>query len=229
MEFIEEKIFCLRKGIEVPTKGVLEKKLPEKIEKNWLKVYGFYRSGNNFLMSLLKYNFYLNDDTTSKVDDDELKLCTWPDGSKRHYTPWGKLFGSHECVDLKYEWEKVFGSRDPNLDSTPEFTADSVDFNNAIYIKRNVKETVESFIVFQQSLGRPLPNYDDVEDLVRKHHSIWEGMCYSVTYEDLVDNPIRELKKIRDHFKLKRTGEWWLPDKKVGWNPREHIPIRTIK
>jgi hypothetical protein len=70
-----------------------------------------------------------------------------------------------------------------------------------------------------------MPNYDDVEDIVRKHHSIWQGRCYTIVYDELVNDPIRELEKIQYYFKLKHTGEWWLPDKKVGWNPREHIPI----
>lgn len=203
----------------MPTKGVMERpNLKYFLEKKRLKVYGFYRSGNNYLMSLLKYNFYPNDDTVSDVDNDELKLCTWPDGSKKRFTPWGKLFGSHECVNMKESWEKVFGH---HKDSTPEFTMDSVDLSNAIYIKRDVKETVESFISFWHSLGRPLPNYYDVEDVVQKHHSIWQGRCYTIVYEELVDDPIKELEKIQYHFKLKHTGEWWLPDKKIGWNPRK--------
>jgi hypothetical protein len=181
--------------LNLRTKGVMEKKTPEKkVEKKYLKVYGFYRSGNNYLMSLLKFNFYPNDDTASGVDDDELKLCTWPDGSKKRFTPWGKLFGSHECIDMKDAWEKVFGHHN---DSAPAFTMSSVDLNNAIYIKRDVKDTVESFMSFWKSLGRQLPNPNDVEDVVQKHHSIWQGVCYTVVYEELVDDPIRELEKIQ--------------------------------
>lgn len=162
-----------------------------------LKVYGHMRSGNNLLMCCLKYNFYPDEDLSSRVDTNPKKVCTWPDGHTERKTPWGKLFGGHMS--------------DPR----------TVDLHDAVYIYRNVEDTIDSYIAFVVSLGRGAPERGNVREQINRHHTNWIDNAYTVKYEDLLTDHVSVLKGIADHFGLSYPSEWYFPERKIGWNPRK--------
>ena len=170
------------------------------MSKDRVKVYGFKRAGNNYLMYLIAQNFYPNDNLQTipkrpcgmwyQLDEDTITNAN----------PYGKLFGSHKPV-------LPVGGRERRL---------------MIYISRDLNTNLESYLAFMVGIGYGRPNPEKVTELIINHWRVFED-CFQVKYEDLVASPIEQLERIQNHFELSHEGDWLIPSRKIGWNPRREV------
>ena len=161
----------------------------------YVRVYGHERSGNNLLMMLIGKNFYPGLDLATRPRRMDGMTYTLESGDRVKFNPYGRLFGSH----------KMFRP---------------VDLKNSIYIRRDVTDTLRSYQAFLRSRGYPPPKAERVRKNIIDHHTFFEGMLYTVDYEDLVSAPVEVLRGIQLRFHLVREPPWKLVETKIGWNPR---------
>jgi hypothetical protein len=175
-----------------------------------IKVYGYYRSGNNFLIQSLIKNF--------KFENIEVKIK-----SKREYERFKKTFHFDSLLlnNLKPTkitsdtWIHPYGNligghHKANFDST------------GIYIIRNPRDVM-------LSLWRLKDNQEKFENWCSlKQLGLWkdhinhhlEKNIFYIKYEDLRDNFQPTMRKISTHFDLLPISNPYLTlDNLVGWSP----------
>ena len=91
-----------------------------------------------------------------------------------------------------------------------------------VYISRDICTNLESYLDFMDGIGYGRPDPEKVTELIVKHWRVFED-CFQVKYEELVEDPVKELERIGKHFQLDHDGEWLIPSRKIGWNPRREV------
>lgn len=178
-----------------------------------IKVYGFHRSGNNFLIQTIIKNFIFNEDIKRVIKnkqefirfkktfylDEEVKGDYVPHLIKNNngvwVHPYGKLFGGHHKSPFDTE---------------------------GIYIIRNPRDVMLSLWKLK-SPGIPFNKWCDTSRLKgwKNHISHYKKEnFFIIKYEDLRDKPMETLKKIHHHYNLTPKYEEYVTlDKLVGWSP----------
>lgn len=192
---------------------------------NLIKVFSWPRSGTNLLMSLLKERYYPKLDLSAGTGN-EVDFFDY-EGKKTALSPWLLLLGGH--------WYDPQAAIENNhLD----------DINKSIYIYRDFKNILASLWLlrkFQLNRGLDIEDYPTFGEFIRGKMPIknkknkvpdisriemwkwsikkWANFgCYTVKYEDLVDNPNLELSKIDYHFKMNPLS-YKTTSNPVGYNP----------
>ncbi|MHA2039415.1 MAG: sulfotransferase domain-containing protein [Promethearchaeota archaeon] len=184
---------------------------------NLVRVYGFHRSGNNFLIQTLIKNFVFEEDiktvikSRSELDrfkktfflDEEVKGDYVPHLIKNETDSWvhpyGKLFGGHN--KSKYD-------------------------QRGIYIIRNPRDVMLSFwklkgqkLLFEEWCTNELLNSWRDHILHFKRNDF-----FIIKYEDLRDRNDVVLKKISTYFGLEpKNNSFKKLEKLVGWAPPKGI------
>ena len=177
-----------------------------------IKVYGYYRSGNNFLIQSLIKNF--------KFENIEVKIK-----SKREYERFKKTFHFDSLLLNNLKPTKIIsdtwihpygnligGHHKANFDST------------GIYIIRNPRDVMLSLWKlrgFSKDFEIWCDNYQLEKWKDHITHHLDKGFFY-LKYEDLRDNFSIKMEEIYKHFNLTSINDSYSKlDKLVGWGPKK--------
>ncbi|WP_204346113.1 sulfotransferase domain-containing protein [Psychroserpens algicola] len=173
-----------------------------KASDNLVKVYSHPRSGTHFMEAFLAQNFYPN----QNLDMTPITWGHWSNRKVKHEgNPYGKLFGNHYFADRnENSLPKIYMMRDGrsvaySVWKTPNFVhpdLESLSFSEFLRTKIDWYGTPSK---------RVEPNQTILEHWYA-HVESWKALekandnVLLINYEDLIDSPYTQYKKIHDAF-----------------------------
>lgn len=181
-----------------------------------IKVYGFPRSGNHYLMELIGRNFYADQDLTSPAG----KVGHWSDRQTVGPVEFGQLAGHHGPPDWGYEQGRsIYLYRDGRAVLASLFN--SPHFKHA-YWPMTFSEYIRAPLDWKWSVGHHAqPTQTPVEHW-KEHLDAWykpEHLLLFVRYENLVRFTPYTLGMIQYRYRLEHRAKWDIPQKLVGHFP----------
>ena len=214
---------------------------------NHLRVYGHPRSGNHFLAAMLHRHFY-DDSEDFALHVDPHATGHWSRRSDRsrapgadfvyegHDTPgvvgttlvpYGKLLGHHKLPPRFHHGGPIYIFRDGRDVALSVY--DWTRFRPAALEELAFEKYIQRPIDWEGSPGHRARPRETLFAHWKRHVSTWLAAdVFPVRYESLVQDPMRELVRIGEHFGLKvlpgveRMGP-------VGWNASSATPEQVEK
>jgi len=178
-----------------------------------VKVYGFPRSGNHLVMTLLAQNFYgRNLDTPGGM------VGHWADRVPVPPVKYGQLSGHHGPPDWGVEHPAIYVYRDGRAVAASLWR--SPHFKHPRWKRGAFTDFLHASLDWAYTPGqRAWPGQNVIEHWV-SHLQSWVGQdALWVQYEALCANPQHFLEMFQYRFDLPRPDKWTIPHNLVGHFP----------
>lgn len=181
---------------------------------NLVSVYGFPRSGNHLVMSLLADNFYPGVDLTSGGGG----VGHWNDRVEVPPVPNGKLAGHHGPPQWGVSQPAIYVFRDGRAVAASLWR--SPHFKHTRWHAGSFTDFIHAPLDWAFSPGRYAEPGQNIIEHWAQHLQMWCGQgVLRVRYEELCANPTHWLEMFAYRFNLASPKEWRIPDKLVGHFP----------
>lgn len=180
-----------------------------------VKVYGYYRCGNNLLIQTLIKNFDFGDVSQMINSASEYQRF------KETFTMDKSLSDSYKLTNKNGVWNHPYAKLGGGHGITKNHDVDG------IYIVRNPMDVMSSLHKLKAS-DQIFEDWCTVHqlDVWKNHvnHMVNSQKYFYIKYEDLRDNFKPTIQKIQQHFNLTQLNDEYLQvDKLVGWKPKKGV------